>query len=126
MKNSILFESNRVFGLYSFEGPHSKLLLRSMKSTVDPKRIDILFFMTKAMEIRTLFDGLKIFETDVSFLDAFDSKPAELIKSPNRVCRLVSNAWEGFIVATEVYYKEDDELYSAPTKITSADILRPR
>jgi hypothetical protein len=126
MKELLLFESTRRFGIYSFFGQqHNSLLLRSMKSKINPTRIDIGFMDTRAMEIRVWFEGLTIFEVDAAFLNNFRSKPAELIEPGNRVYQLLSKGWEGFIVAGDITYKEDNEIYSAPSKITSADILKP-
>ena len=115
-----LFESSRSFVIFTYSAGHGLLLLRSRKSNLYSKRLDVLIQDVRAMEIRTWFDGLKIEEANRKYLEGRPSKPVEMIEPGNRIYALTGTGWEGFIVGGIVSVREDDGEYMDPSALTGS------
>lgn len=107
MKKTV-FESTRTFVLFSYDGSHGLLLLRSRKTPQYPKRIDVLFQDVRAMELRSWFEGVRVEEADASALQGQKSKPEKMIEKGNKVYMIHGLDWSGFVVGGIVSIKEDE------------------
>jgi hypothetical protein len=107
----------RPFVLFSYNLSHSLLLLRSSKSPVCSKRIDVLFQDVRAIECRTDFPDLVIEEVGPEFLNDVRSKAKEVIEPGHRVYSLKSGNWIGFVVGGIVSHHEDEAEFFAPSSL---------
>ena len=114
-----LFESTRTFVLFSYGNSHGLLLLRSRKTPQHPKRIDILFQDVRAMQLRAWFDGIRVEEVDLGFLQGQSSKPEKMLEKGNKIYAIHGADWSGFIVGGIVSINEDQEEFSAPSGLLS-------
>ncbi len=74
--DQLLFSSDRKFVISSYARSHGLLLLRSVKTTANLTRLDILFQDVRAMEIRGHFEGIEIRLTSLATLKEFASNHA--------------------------------------------------
>lgn len=58
--NPVILDSEWTFAVWKYTVGHSMLLLRSVKSEVAARRVDVLFVGVEHMEIPTTMDGLRI------------------------------------------------------------------
>jgi hypothetical protein len=120
MKNTLVYESDRLFSIFGYAMSHGLLLLRSGKTNEVVTRVDILFQDVRATEIRTWSKGIKIEEVvDPRFLDSQRSKPADIIEAGNRIYALSGSGWQGFIVAGIVRVEEDEGDLFGPSALVS-------
>ncbi len=111
---------DRLFMLVSYEISHGLLLLRSGKSPANPKRIDILFQDVRAIECRTVFDGLIIEEVDPSFLNSAGTKARDVIEPGHKVYKLMCEDWVGYVVGGIVSQSEDNEEFFEPSGLINS------
>lgn len=90
------YESDRRFQLWRYQVGHSQLLLRSVKATDHPSRIDVLFKVVEAIQLPTAFVGLTIRQDGGKYL-------------------LEGHDWCGGIAAGACFVAEDDGEYFDPS-----------
>jgi hypothetical protein len=115
MNRNPLFESDRMFVVFSYSMSHGLLLLRSRKAGRFLTRIDILFQDVRAMELRSWFTGVSIEQVEADYLLHQRSKPAELIEPGNVVYLIAGSGWDGFVVGGRISFLEDDGDAFAPS-----------
>jgi len=111
-----LFESRRTFQLWRAVVGHNQLLLRSTKSESEPTRIEILFKPVRALELRTVLDGLRIRLANPDEAEQIAIKSGD----PGNWATffvLESDTWSGYVVAETMVSAEDDGEYSDPSSL---------
>lgn len=114
-KSMIDYKQN--FVLYSYVASHGLLLLRSRRTKLEVKRIDILFQDVRAMDIRAWFDGLIVNEISPELLNGYPSNPSVMIEPGNKVYQLTGLNWTGYVVAGAVSVSEDEGDFTAPSQL---------
>jgi hypothetical protein len=102
------FSSPRSFQVWLFTVTHRTLLLRSVKDTNNATRIDILFKQVRHLYIPSQFNGLDVVEGE--FLGVPENLRASL-KVGEKIYRMTSPAFDGWIVATTCAWHEDNGDY---------------
>jgi len=113
----MIYQSNRLFSIFSYSMSHGLLLLRSGKSKLHPTRVDILFTDVRGLELRALLEGLTIEEVTPDYTRERSSRPNALIEIGNKVYRVSSDGWEGFVVGGIVRIHEDDGKLMEPSHL---------
>jgi len=118
-----IFQSERIFVVYSYHHSHGLLLLRSTKAETTPTRLDVLFQDVRAMELRCWFKGINIELMDnPDFLNAFPSQPMEMMEPGNVVYLLRGENWKGFVVGGIVRsYRSNARLGKSELMVVEAD-----
>lgn len=110
-----LLDSKRHFQIWEYTVGHKQLLLRSVKATGLPTRIDILFKNVAAIHLCTTLDGLTISEAaEVQMIDLqLQTNPQILAGRKAFVVRGAD--FEGYVVAGTLAWHEDDGEYDDPS-----------
>ena len=102
-----IYESKRRFQIWSYNVSHQQLLLRSVKNSDTPKRLDVLFVGVDKMDLPTAFTELKV-------------------SQKNKAYTLSGQNWKGEITAAgfdwtedEFDYFDDSTIYMAEGKISN-------
>nr|WP_299913055.1 hypothetical protein [Sphingomonas bacterium] len=111
------FESERRFSILSYADGHGLLLLRSAKSQAFPTRIDILITDVRAMELRSIFVGLRITVVGEEYLADFTSAPREIIEPGHVTYAVQGTDWRGYILGGAMYSVEDEGESTAPSAL---------
>lgn len=108
------YESNRTFVVFSYNANHGLLLLRSQNPNEHPTRVGILIQDVRAMEIRSWFSGVQIEAAGSSYLDAWASKPLEMMDPGGCVYAINGVGWDDYVVGGIARTNEDSGECSDP------------
>jgi hypothetical protein len=113
----IIIESDRLFQMWKYTVGHRQLLLRSVKSSDQQTRIDVLFKGVSQFHIPTVLKGLVIAEdpetTDVRELFALQESEAYTKRLKLFTIRGVD--FLGYVSAIGVFHHEDTGEYYDPS-----------
>jgi hypothetical protein len=114
--DAVLFESSRRFQLWRTIVGHSQMLLRSTKDDANPQRIDVLFKPVEAVKLRTLLHGLRVIELAGAQADAIRAEAAATASAAhNRVYRIESSGFQGWVISGAFFTHTDDLDYHEPS-----------
>ena len=63
------------------------------------------------------FDGIRIEEEDIEYLDGYSSKPSEMLEYGNKIYAIHGAGWSGFVVGGAFTTVEDDKDFMAPSAL---------
>jgi hypothetical protein len=110
-----LLDCQRLFQIWEYTVGHRQLLLRSVKATGIPTRIDILFKDVAAIQLRTTLDGLTISEaTEDQKIDLQLQTNSDIVNK-RKVFIVRGLNFEGYVVAGALAWHEDEGEYDAPS-----------
>jgi hypothetical protein len=111
----VLLNSQRHFQVWEYTVGHRQLLLRSVKATGIPTRIDILFKNVAAIDLRTTLDGLTISEaTEDQKINPKLQRDSEIVYK-RKVFIVRGSNFEGYVVAGALAWHEDEGEYDDPS-----------
>ena len=111
------YESARNFVVFSYGASHGLLLLRSGKTNAHSTRLDLLIQDVRAMEIRSWFEGIRIEEADLVYLENFSSRPVEMFEHGSKIYAMHGIGWSGFVVGGLAAVHEDERDFMAPSAL---------
>jgi hypothetical protein len=94
--DAVVFDSSRRFQVWLYTVSHAQLLLRSVKASGQPTRIDLLFKNVHALDLPTTTEGLAVRRDGAGFA-------------------LTGQGWSGSITADAFFNAEDDLEYHDPS-----------
>jgi hypothetical protein len=113
-----LFRSHRQFKVWKYRISHEQLLLRSVPTASEPRRLEVLFRGVLAMKLTTNLDHLTIQQpSDEELTDIRQqiwNTTHEVTKTAFIVRTLDST---GYVVASDFSTAEDDADYKTPSSL---------
>jgi hypothetical protein len=113
---NLIIGSDRQFQVWKYTVGHSQLLLRSVKSSDHPTRIDVLFKGVSQFHLPTVLNGLVIAEgaeSDISEL--FTLRESEARKKELKLFPVRGVDFVGYVSALVVFTHEDEGEYYDPS-----------
>jgi hypothetical protein len=110
-----LFHSDREFKVWRYLVSHGQLLLRSVPTSSEPKRIEVLFRNVIAMKTNTKLTGLTIRQPSEAEVLRIGRESGEGARMS--VFIVESSCSEGYIVATDFATAEDGGDYKSPSSL---------
>ena len=117
-----MFDSNRVFQLWSYTPTLSRLLLRSNKTAEFTTRVDIMFYRVAAVSLPSQMVGIRIFVV---------APTSDLLSLRSEIPRgllalaVQGDGYRGFIVARSLETHEDDLDYGERSVLATGPWLGP-
>jgi hypothetical protein len=96
VQDAVVFDSSRRFQVWLYTVSHAQLLMRSVKTSGQPTRIDLLFKDVHALDLPTTTEGLAVRRDGAGFA-------------------LSGEGWTGAITAGAFFNAEDDLEYDDPS-----------
>ena len=100
-----MFDSSRRFQVWLYTVSHGQLLIRSVKGSRQPTRIDLLFTNVHSLDLPTTTEGLAIRRDGGGFA-------------------LSGRGWRGSVTADAFLKAEDDLEYHAPSPFADSLLNR--
>lgn len=110
---------DRIFQIWKYDVGHSQLLLRSVKGDKYETRLDVLFKGVDLLHIPTHFSGLRIAEITKEEFGTLNYSLGLSDDSEDRYFRLEGDGWRGAVVASSLFWIEEDAEYYDESKLFS-------
>ena len=110
-----ILSSPRRFQIWDYRVGHSQLLLRSIRGTNFPTRIDVLFKNVSAINLCATLDGLMISEAAEEELASITMPAAENVRENRRRYIVRASNFVGNVIAGVVAWHEDEGEYNDPS-----------
>ena len=108
-------EFRRPFQLWLHAVSHRNLLLRSVKSSAELTRVDILFHNVRAVQIPTLMDSLRISIEAIRPLEEACGRFGVKATADCKLYALSSDQFSGLVIASNMTSHEDALEYGDPS-----------
>lgn len=113
---NLIIGSDRQFQLWKYTVGHSQLLLRSVKSSDHPTRIDVLFKGVSQFHLPTVLNSLFITEgAEIELPGFFTLRESAAQKKELKVFPVRGTDFVGYVSALAVFTHEDEAEYHDPS-----------
>ena len=119
---NLIIGSDRQFQLWKYTVGHKQLLLRSVKSSAYPTRIDVLFKGVSQFHLPTVLNGLFITEAaEIEIPGIFTLQESAALKKEIKVFPVKGRDFVGYVSALAVFTHEDEAAYHSPSFFPSLE-----
>lgn len=117
-----LFESTRHFQAWRYGVSHGQLLLRSVPTKSDPRRIEVLFKNVRVLKMSMEADGLMIRDPYHEELLRIRQEVGDALSGVGvRAFIVGSSKFQGYVIASSVVTAVDDGDYKTPSSLFIGD-----
>ena len=114
-KDVISFKGS--FAVWSYTIGHGRLLIRRVKSSSDPHRIDILFKDSGWICLPSSLDDLSIQEVPVDEPAELFAKAGRVRTNDRKMFKVTGTDQQGYVLAGAVTWAEDEGEYNDPSSL---------
>jgi|GEM_PF-4915325 len=100
-QSSVVLDSKRLFRVEWYARDGGLLWLNGDNISAKRTRVELVFVGVKAAAMQTESDGLEIVEVGPEYLAGYPSNPQELYREGDRVYRIGTSEWSGYVLCAE-------------------------
>ncbi len=113
-----VFESHRHFKIWRYVISHGQLLLRSVPTELNPRRIEVLFRNVHAMKINTEVDHLVIRAAISEEILTIGQEVGTPISDLGLTAFVIESLCsKGYVIASDIATAEDEGNYKTPSSL---------